>query len=103
MKQFDVHRNPGRFRNELPYVVIVQALLLTGHRRRVVIPLERTTLSDSGGGHRVPHFQVLGEAFICDPMLIQSITASTLGPAIANLETEGDRIIRAIDEVINRV
>ena len=39
MAQFDVHRNPGRQRDSIPYVVIVQSTLYVNYRRRVVVPL----------------------------------------------------------------
>lgn len=103
MKQFDVHRNPGRFRQYIPYVVVIQSPSLDRHRRRVVVPLERTSLPLHAGSYRAPHLMVLGEIFIFDPMLVQSLSADVLGPAIANLEPEGDRIIRAVDEIISRV
>lgn len=38
MAQFDVHRNPGRHRDNIPFVVIVQSSLYDSYRRRVVVP-----------------------------------------------------------------
>jgi hypothetical protein len=40
MAQFDVHRNPGRHRDRIPFVVVVQSSLYDGYRRRVVVPLD---------------------------------------------------------------
>jgi len=37
--QFDVHRNTGRNRTAIPYVVIVQSSYFEKSRRRVVVPL----------------------------------------------------------------
>ena len=46
MAQFDVHRNPGKQREAIPFVVVVQSSLYDGYRRRVVIPLAlRSSLS----------------------------------------------------------
>jgi len=39
MAQFDVHRNPGRHRDSIPFVVIVQSSIYDDYRRRVVVPL----------------------------------------------------------------
>ena len=41
MAQFDVHRNGGKQKDTIPFVVIVQSGLFDGYRRRVVIPLVR--------------------------------------------------------------
>jgi toxin CcdB len=34
MAQFDVHKNPGKHREAIPYVVIVQSSLFDSYRRR---------------------------------------------------------------------
>jgi hypothetical protein len=39
MTQFDVYRNPGRHRDSIPFVVVVQSSLYDDYRRRVVVPL----------------------------------------------------------------
>ena len=39
MAQFDVHRNPGKNRDAIPFVVLVQSSLFDSYRRRVVVPL----------------------------------------------------------------
>jgi toxin CcdB len=47
MAQFDVHRNTGKQRETIPYVVIVQSSLFDSYRRRVVIPLVRRSYLDN--------------------------------------------------------
>ena len=47
MAQFDVHRNIGKQRHAIPYVVVVQSSLFDTYRRRVVIPLVRRSNLDS--------------------------------------------------------
>ena len=47
MPQFDVHRNTGRQRETIPFVVIVQSSLYNDFRRRVVVPLVRKELLGS--------------------------------------------------------
>lgn len=44
MAQFDVHRNTGRLRDSIPFVVLVQSSLYDDYRRRVVVPLVRRSL-----------------------------------------------------------
>lgn len=39
MAQFDVHRNTGRLRATIPYVVLVQSALYDRYKRRLVVPL----------------------------------------------------------------
>jgi hypothetical protein len=41
MAQFDVHRNTGKHRDSIPFVVVVQSAQFDGYRRRVVVPLVR--------------------------------------------------------------
>jgi toxin CcdB len=43
MAQFDVHRNTGKHRDRIPYVVIVQSALFDDYGRRVVVPLVKTS------------------------------------------------------------
>lgn len=42
MAQFDVHRNSGKHRDDIPFVVVVQSTQFDSYRRRVVVPLVRT-------------------------------------------------------------
>jgi len=39
MAQFDVHKNTGKQRDSIPFVVVVQSSLFDKYRRRVVVPL----------------------------------------------------------------
>lgn len=39
MAQFDVHRNAGKHKGTIPYVVVVQSPPFDAYRRRVVVPL----------------------------------------------------------------
>jgi toxin CcdB len=44
MAQFDVHRNIGKLRETIPYVLVVQFSLFADYRRRVVVPLVRKSV-----------------------------------------------------------
>lgn len=41
MAEFDVHRNRGRHKAAIPFVVVVQSSQFDRYRRRVVVPLVR--------------------------------------------------------------
>ena len=43
MAQFDVHRNCGKHKDTIPFVVVVQSAQFDNYRRRVVVPLVRAT------------------------------------------------------------
>jgi toxin CcdB len=106
MAQFDVHRNIGKQRESIPYVVIVQSSLFDSYRRRVVIPLVRhstldnaTTLSASSLN---PAFMVEGIEVVLHPLEIVSVATDQLGEKVATLAQEGDRITGALDELLTR-
>ncbi len=43
MAQFDVHRNSGAHKATIPFVVIVQSAQFDSYRRRVVVPLVKSS------------------------------------------------------------
>jgi toxin CcdB len=106
MAQFDVHRNTGKQREAIPYVVIVQSSLFDSYRRRVVIPLVRRSHLDSAaslaGAPLNPAFTVEGVEVVLHPLEIVSVATDQLGEKIATLEQEGDRITAAMDELLTR-
>jgi toxin CcdB len=106
MAQFDVHRNIGKQREAIPYVVIVQSSLYDSYRRRVVIPLVRRSNLDNAaalvGLSLNPVFMVEGIEVVLHPLEIVSVAMDQLGEKIATLEQEGDRIAAAMDEILTR-
>ncbi len=106
MAQFDVHRNTGKQREAIPYVVIVQSSLFDSYRRRVVIPLVRSSYLDGAaaiaGAPLNPAFTVEGIEVVLHPLEIVSVAIDQLGEKIATLEQEGDRIAAAMDEMLTR-
>lgn len=106
MSQFDVHRNTGRNRAAIPYVVVVQSSLYDRHRRRIVVPLVAT--GDSWTGIQLPAssvnptLTVLGEQVILDPLEITSVAVEALGEPVDSLVAEADTITAALDEVFSR-
>lgn len=103
MAQFDVHRNAGKSRDDIPYVVLVQSSLFDGYRRRVVVPLVRkSTLGKISNARFNPAFKIEGITVILHPLEIVSVPIERLGDPVASLAHEGGRIMDALDELLTR-
>ena len=106
MAQFDVHRNLGKQREAIPYVVIVQSSLFDSYRRRVVIPLVRRSSLDNAAALVAsslnPAFTVEGIEVVLHPLEIVSVATDQLGEKVATLAQDGDRITGATDELLTR-
>lgn len=106
MAQFDVHRNIGKQRETIPFVVVVQSSLYDSYRRRVVIPLVRRSSLDRSAAFvdapLNPVFTVKGIKVVLHSLEIVSIAVDQLGEKVATLAQEGDRIIGAMDELLTR-
>ena len=103
MAQFDVHRNTGRHKATIPFVVIVQSSLFDSYRRRVVVPLVRATAiaAISFVGFN-PTFRIRGTSVVLHPLEIVSIPVDHLGALVGSLRDEGQLIIAALDELLSR-
>ncbi|MDD5247692.1 MAG: CcdB family protein [Rhodocyclaceae bacterium] len=103
MAQFDVHRNNGRNRDDIPYVVLVQSSLYDSYRRRVVVPLVRkASLGKISNARFNPTFKIEGTAVVLHPLEIVSVANDQLGDFVKSLEAEGGRIMDALDELLTR-
>ena len=103
MPQFDVHRNTGRQRETIPFVVIVQSSLYNDYRRRVVVPLVRKELLGSIADPSFnPTFTIESLDVVLHPLEIVSIPTGQLGIWVGSLSEAGDQIIRAIDQLLSR-
>ncbi len=106
MAQFDVHRNTGKQKDSIPYVVIVQSSLFDSYRRRVVVPLvRRSYLATSPAFVDIPlnpTFMVEGVEVMLHPLEIVSIGSEQLGDKVISLSQEGDLITGALDELLTR-
>lgn len=103
MAQFDVHRNPGRHADEIPYVVLVQSSLFDGCRRRGVVPLVRkSTLGKIGNQRFNPVFRIEKIQVVLHPLEIVSVSNDQLGELVGSLSEEGARIIDALDELFTQ-
>jgi len=106
MAQFDVHRNTGKQRETIPFVVVVQSSLFDSYRRRVVVPLVRRSSLDRTKAFvdspLNPVFTVKGIKVVLHPLEVVSVAIDQLGEKVATLVQEGDRISGAMDELLTR-
>jgi toxin CcdB len=103
MAQFDVHRNLGKHKDTIPFVVVVQSAQFDGYRRRVVVPLVRATALgkiDYAGFN--PTFKIRGTAVVLHPLEIVSIPVDQLGEMVASLRDDSQLIVAALDELLTR-
>ena len=103
MAQFDVHRNTGKNRAAIPFVVIVQSSLFDDYRRRVVVPLVRKT--SIGRVHLAsfnPSFRIDGIQVVLHPLEIVSVAVGALGDHVGSLTSEGGRITGALDQLLSQ-
>lgn len=103
MAQFDVHRNNGRNRDSIPYVVVVQSTLFDDYKRRVVVPLVRASEVGKVANPRFnPTFKVGNSSVVLHPLETVSVAIENLGKPVDSLAREADRIIGAMDELLTR-
>jgi toxin CcdB len=102
MAQFDVHRNIGKHKDAIPFVVIVQSSQFDGYRRRVVVPLVRkSAVGKLSHASFNPTFKIRGTPVILHPLEIVSVPFEQLGDVVGSLSEEGQQIIAALDELLS--
>jgi toxin CcdB len=103
MPQFDVHRNIGKHQDTIPFVVVVQSAQFDSYRRRVVVPLVRSTaIGKIGFVSFNPTFRIRGVAVVLHPLEIVSVPVDQLGEVVGSLSDESQLIIAALDELLTR-
>lgn len=104
MTQFDVHRNSGKHRDDIPYVVLVQSSIYDGYRRRVVVPLVKKSIIGKISNPRFnPTFKIEKLQVVLHPLEIVSVANDQLGEFVESLSDEGGRIMDALDELLTQV
>ncbi len=105
MAQFDVFVNPGRRRDDVPYVVVLQNGRFDRADTRFVAPLILR-----GHGRREPHdlapqFMVEGQEVVLDVFNLATVLTERLGAVICSLADEESRmkLVRALDEFLSQV
>jgi toxin CcdB len=103
MAQFDVHRNIGKYKAEIPFVVVVQSSQFDDYQRRVVVPLVRkSAIGKISHASFNPTFKIRGTQVVLHPLEIVSIPTGQLGEFIESLSHEGQQITAALDELLSR-
>jgi len=103
MAQFDVHRNGGKHRDRIPYVVVVQSALFDSYGRRVVVPLVKASAVGKIANPRFnPTFKIGNTSVVLHPLEVVSVSLEQLGEPVASLVGEGDGIIHALDDLLTR-
>jgi toxin CcdB len=106
MAQFDVHRNNGLQKVNIPFVVIVQSVLFDDYRRRLVVPLVRLSelplKSEIVGSRLNPQFKVEQIDLVLHPLEMTSVPTDKLGEVVCSLSEHGLAIADALDEVLTR-
>jgi toxin CcdB len=98
-KQFDVYRNPDpNSAKSHPYLVVLQVNGLDELNTRVVAPLVAPK-SIPMFDRLMPTMSVEGAMFVIDPTNLAAVHVRMLKEPIANLESERNRILGAIDLV----
>lgn len=103
MAQFDVHRNTGRHRDDIPYVVLVQSSLYDSYRRRVAVPLvKKSALGKVANSRFNPAFKIENVSVVLHPLEIVSVATEQLGEFVLSLRDSGDVIAAALDELLTQ-
>jgi toxin CcdB len=102
--QFDVHANPGRHRDTIPFVVVIQSSQFDGYRRRLVVPLVKAS---SVNRHDLkslnPEFTIRKARVVLHPLDLVSVPVDQLGECVGSLAESADVIVAALDEVMTRI
>jgi toxin CcdB len=103
MAQFDVHRNTGLHKDNIPFVVIVQSAQFDNYRRRVVVPLVRASaLGKISHAAFNPTFKIRGTSVVLHPLEIVSIPVARLGALVGSLSEQSQLIVAALDELLTQ-
>ena len=103
MAQFDVHRNAGKHKDTIPFVVVVQSAQFDSYRRRVVVPLVRkAAIGKISYAAFNPTFEIRGISVVLHPLEIVSIPVDQLGGPVGSLSDESQVIVAALDELLTR-
>lgn len=100
MPQFDVHRNPGRTRAAIPFLLVVQSDRWEDRADRVVAPLVLASEVPYRDPTLNPDFVIEGVTVLMNPLQTVTIPTRALGPAVASLDDQYNRIIAALDALI---
>ena len=100
--QLSVHRNPGRNQAVIPFVVVVQSNQFRHSVRRVIVPLVDARAFGAPDSDVGPHFLIEGRDVVLDPLQNTNVPRGVLGPSVASLTGDDDRVVRTLDALLSR-
>ena len=105
MAQFDVYRNRNpASRSDYPFLVDLQADLLTDLATRVVAPLTAITPGKSRPiGALTPELVVDGKRYALITPQLAGVSMKELGARVASLAVHRDEIVAALDLLITGI
>lgn len=105
MGQFDVFENPSkRSKKRIPYLLDVQADLLSGLETRAVVPLGRPEVTRGHVIERLtPVLELEGEVLVMLTPELASVPESALGRRAGTLEAHRAEIMGALDFLLTGV
>lgn len=101
--QGDVYENKGASVRHVPYLLDVQADLLSELETRAVVPLVPVALFSRRARGLHPEFSVLGERVVMATHLIAAIRQRDLGKQVASVRDQRSMIVAAIDVLLSGV
>ena len=103
MPQFDVHRNSGKHKDTIPFVVVLQCSQFDSYRRRVVVPLVRASAIGKiryAAFH--PTFKIRDTSVATASPEIVYLPVHKLGEIVGPLNDERQPIVAAMAELFTR-
>jgi toxin CcdB len=100
--QLSVHRNPGRNRRVVSFVVIVQSNRFRNSVRRVIVPLMAAEEFGQADSDVRPHFMIKDQEVVLDPLQVTHVPCNSLGPSVMSLADDDGRIMNALDARLSR-
>jgi toxin CcdB len=100
--QLSVHRNPGRNRAVVPYLLVVQSNQFRDAAQSVIVPLVDAEAFGAPESEFGPRFVMEGREVALDPLQITNVPRRVLGPPVGSLEEQDDRVVRAMDILLSR-
>jgi len=98
MTQCCVYRNPSRqTRARVPYLLDVQADLLSALATRVVVPLVRLKFLQASLTQLHPRFEIEGQTLVMATAELAAIPAKILAEPVDDLSDKRSMIVAAID------
>ena len=101
MAQFDVYQNRNPDSNQaIPFLLDVQADLLSHLATRVVVPLVSAVIMDRAINYLNPQFVIANTPVVMSTAEMAGVSVHVLGEKIFSLNDRRDEIIAALDFLI---